>query len=359
MSDVIPLTGKHSLPSNNINSSIWNKFDLNSLLSDQSFLLPILFIFIFGQKGSNWDLFGEISNITNGFNGILDLSPSNVEKSLKTLNSLKSKHNQTHGQFINTTSTILETVYRLDTLGKLTKNITSTPSTTPYARSSNSASGSILDDKDFLFDIVEAVEPLLKSQTRKTVSNMRNMVKTMSTFMDMGDITGSKNTSGNQSKGGIDLSSIMGILGPLLGTNTSNVNTDSMQSILKMAEVFSSANEGNSEEELNEEESELLNMLNSISTNKKDNKKKNKSKNLTIDEEKVIDVENYDEDVKENDSRKRNNLLNMISKFMNKTRGDDENSIIDIDNYSEVDDIYFPEDNTSPFPHENNKGDTK
>jgi len=356
MNDVIPLKINRTTEAEVVKNNFFNK-----LFSNQTSLLPILFIFIYGKKGSNFDIFDNISSLAENFSGIfskLNLTPDNIEKSLKTINSIKPYANPNYSQLIGTFSTILETAYKFSILQNLQKNFSETPPQESLARGPKKT----ISDRDITFKMIEAIEPLLKEDTRQNIGKMRNMMKTLTTFMDMSDMIGGKKSE--EKNGNLDLTSMLGIIGPLLGSDKF-IDLDNIEGILKMAELMSifSEDDSDSVEENKKDDLDLMDIIDNFTNKKRNNKKDNK---VTFDENKIIDVEEYDEDINDEDDNKdkkkkkrqrgskKNNLMKIIEKLANKTRSLDEGKVIDIEKYDDEDDDYDYEesDNQSKLQNE-------
>ncbi len=289
MNDVIPLKINQNMKAD-ANKGLSGLF--SGLPIDQNSLMPILFIFMNNKNGAGLDIFNNFSNLQNSFGGIfskLNLTTENIERSLKTLNDIKPLLGPSNNAaLIGTVSTVLETVYKVNTIQELTNNLgnISNPSSSTSRTNDDSNSDFKSSNKDINYKILDAVSELLDGDSKKSVKQAGEMMRTVTMIQDMTNVFGGEGTGGK----GFNIAEILKLITPLIGGQSNNFQgMGDMGDIMKMMDMFSIFNNNTPNNNKSNESEES----NSKVTNHS-RKKKNK-----FNKENVIDIDEYDEETNE------------------------------------------------------------
>lgn len=287
MNDVIPFKTNHRIEANG-GKGLLNMFSGLSL--DQNSLIPILFIFMTNKNGAGLDILNNGLNLKNGFGGIfskLNLSSENIQRSLKTLNDIKPLLGQSNNSpLIGTFSTVLETIYKVNTIQELTSGLNSFSSQSSNRDKNEDFNNSFKSSNmEVNYKIIDAISELLDGETKNTIKQAGDMMKTMTMLRDMTNVFGGEE---NPSKG-FNMGDILGLVKPLMG-GSQNGGFTGMEDIMKMMDMFSMFNNtGNS---------------NKSDGNKEYNAKVTshpKKKKKRFNKENVIDIQEYDEETGDDD----------------------------------------------------------
>lgn len=270
MGDLIPLDTKKKIRTDSgfdfLNKISGFSLNQNSLIT----LLPILFIFLTTQNGAGFN----INNIFNdkGFGSVFSkfkFSSENISRSLKTLNSIKP--HASNNSLIGTISLALEAMYAFTTFQELTSNLSFFSDSSVSNAMDKIEKTQKFDSKEVNFKILEALSELLHDDMKPTIKQGMEMLRTMTLLQDVNTVMG----KGKRNSGSFDISSLISILGPLLGQQSSLAGLGNMGDIKKMMDLFSAFTNNNSKS--------------ASKTTKAANKKK-------FNKEKAIDIEDYDEE---------------------------------------------------------------
>ncbi len=318
------------IPLSRLTSKGSSSLGLGSLLSGNMNLLPILFIFMSGKKGAPFGKLNNLLNLGGSFGGItskLNLSNDNIAKSLEILSAVGPLGLSKNTAMISKFSTFLNAIYKVNTVQKYRKDINSIA--TDDDPTDNADSPSINTN----LKMFEAVEQILGDDMKEPVNKAKNMLGMYKNFRSATNTFKDK----KESKGSLDISDMFGIVKPILGDKHSST-FDGVQGMMSMMNLMSSLNLSNDSDIDGESEDgvakpkkpldmkNMLSMVNMMSNlgvgplsqlgkssgiNPSDlfglmNKLGGKTRK--VDEDKIIEISEYDEENFSDDDEIENTL---------------------------------------------------
>lgn len=368
MSQVIPLKIKQQLKNNlanniannvakkNMNRNLHRGFVPASFIMDPKSLLPILFIFRYGKKSSNFALLQNILNPTFGLNKLFsgfNFSSDNIQKSLNMLNTINQFTSPQNSIFLNRFSTVLETLYKFSTIESLSRDLFRNPENQTANNTDNITDKFNLNNlnPEATIKMIDAVSNLMNENSRKNIQKVKGVIHAVNKFKDMSNRT--KNSNNDSS---FNLDEIISAVKPLLSSEYINT-LESIYSIIKMADLLSILDEFENSSDNNEKSSEnsknntvntknILSLISSLSDKTRD-----------LEEKNIIDIEDYDEEDDFNDKNYEEiaiNAENLVEENNKELDKYNEEKNIDT-NITEMTKINEEDNNKSYFDNENNE----
>ncbi|RKD22475.1 hypothetical protein SAMN02745883_00669 [Caminicella sporogenes DSM 14501] len=302
MSQVIPLKMKQQLKNNlasNIASNItknskrknfYRNFSPNSFILNPKTLLPILFIFKYGKKGSGLAFFQDILSPSGSIGNIfsnLNFSPDKIEKSLNALNIISQFSLSKNSTFFNTFSAILDGLYKFSAIQSLTKNLSKNSNNQEFDDILKHATNQ--NDTETTFKAIETFEKLMGNNSKFDTQRVKEIINAANKFKNI------NKTKEFDKKNNLDIAEVINILKPILPKEYAK-SLDSIFSIIKLMDLLSflesadsSDNDKNSNINSNKNElnsKKIIDLMSSFSDKSRDFEKEN-----------VIDIEDYDEEI--------------------------------------------------------------
>ncbi len=316
MSNIIPFKLKSGATAKGM-----GKLNIGNLLSSNSNLLPILFIFMSGKKGANLEKLNNLFQLNDGFRSLtskLNLSSQDIAKNLEILSALGPLGISNNLATISKISSVLNGIQKINNIKQNSRNLgdNSNDDTAGISRKHGLTAN---------ISIIEAVEDLLGPNMKTPISKAKNMLGMYNKFRTVTETFNEK----KKKKEKLDISDMFGIVKPILNENQSKT-LDGMENMLSMMNLMSS-----------------LNAMELMSTEENDNieTKTSKPKN-GIDIKSIFSIINMMSSLGINplvggkgNTLDPSNIFSIMNKLNGKNRKIDKDKVIEISQYDEIDDF--------------------
>ncbi len=187
-------------------------------------------------------LLGNLSNVINNFEHVFskfNLSPQNIERSLKTLQTINSTIGSSNNSArLSAVSKVLDASYKFSTIQDVITNLNIVTTAIPIMRNSDvdSESRNELPVSNINHKILDASNALLSENSKKKIKQAENMMYTITTLQK---IKGSYEEN-NNIDGRFDIKSMLEIIKPLLGAQGKYI--DNIGDLMEMFSLLNNRN---------------------------------------------------------------------------------------------------------------------
>lgn len=205
---------------------------------DKELLLPIMFIFMLNQNGTDFPIMDNIKKRVNELVNIplsMDLSTEDIDKMMKMLDSVGPYMNSDNSFILDKFSDFLSAMHKISTVKEFGNDM---------ARSSSDGSQKPIkfkNQRQKALHMLGALEQFMDEPTKKNMQNFKNTITMLDKFDEINKTMSEKRKNG----GNMDIKDMIQLIGPMLsGAGGQGFpNAQKIDSMIRMVQIMSALDE--------------------------------------------------------------------------------------------------------------------
>ncbi|SKC58768.1 hypothetical protein [Maledivibacter halophilus] len=205
---------------------------------DKELLLPIMFIFMINQNGTDFPIMDNIKKRVNELTDMLfnmQLSTQDIDNAMNMVDSVSPYMNSDNSLMLNKLSNFLSAMHKISTVKEFGSDM---------ARSSSDGSQKPVkfkNQRQKALHMLGALEQFMDEPTKKNMQNFKNTITMLDKFDEVNKTMNEKRKNG----GNMGIKDMIQLVGPMLGNigGKNFPNAEKIDSMIRMMQIMSALDE--------------------------------------------------------------------------------------------------------------------